>query len=46
VHQLELSVSARYKAEHDLRVYRREVEAELEEKARWGEVLRRHGLLA
>ncbi|BGP05508.1 hypothetical protein JCM10049v2_001314 [Rhodotorula toruloides] len=46
VQQLEQSVSARYKTEHDLRVYRRKVEAELEEKARWGELLRRHGLLA
>ncbi|BGP22351.1 hypothetical protein JCM10295v2_001230 [Rhodotorula toruloides] len=46
VQQLEQSVSARYKAEHDLRVYRREVEAQLVEKAQWGELLRRHGLLA
>ncbi|BGP13295.1 hypothetical protein JCM10213v2_001214 [Rhodosporidiobolus nylandii] len=42
---LQQAVSARFQAEHDLRRYRREVQAELEEKARWGELLRQHGLL-
>ncbi|GAA5850949.1 hypothetical protein JCM8547_009139 [Rhodosporidiobolus lusitaniae] len=44
--QLQAAVSGRFQAEQDLRKYRREVEAELEEKARWGELLRQHGLLA
>jgi hypothetical protein len=39
------AVSGRSQAEHDLRAYRREVQAELEEKERWGELLRQHGLL-
>ncbi|GAA5826318.1 hypothetical protein JCM11251_007252 [Rhodosporidiobolus azoricus] len=43
--QLHTAVSERYQAEHDLRQYRRQVEAELEEKARWGELLRQHGLM-
>ncbi|GAA6043638.1 hypothetical protein JCM8097_000848 [Rhodosporidiobolus ruineniae] len=43
--RLREAVSARYQAEHDLRQYRREVRAELEEKERWGALLRQHGLL-
>ncbi|GAA6000756.1 hypothetical protein JCM10207_004640 [Rhodosporidiobolus poonsookiae] len=43
--QLRDAVSARFQAEHDLRTYRREVQTELDEKARWGELLRQHGLL-
>ncbi|GAA5912911.1 hypothetical protein JCM6882_009511 [Rhodosporidiobolus microsporus] len=43
--QLQAAVSGRFQAEQDLRKYRREVQEELEEKARWGELLRQHGLL-
>ncbi|GAA6020403.1 hypothetical protein JCM8202_000056 [Rhodotorula sphaerocarpa] len=40
------AVSARFDAEHQLRLYRRQVQAELDEKERWGRLLREHGLLA
>ena len=44
--QLSQAVAARFDAEHQLRLYRRAVQAELEEKARWAVLLRQHGLIA
>ncbi|GAA5984437.1 hypothetical protein JCM11641_000137 [Rhodosporidiobolus odoratus] len=43
--QLHEAVTARYQAENELRNYRRAMQGELEEKTRWGELLRQHGLL-
>lgn len=44
--QLSQAVASRFEAEHQLRLYRRAVQAELEEKERWGALLRRHGLIS
>ncbi|TKA57036.1 hypothetical protein B0A53_00992 [Rhodotorula sp. CCFEE 5036] len=44
--QLSQAVAARFDAEHQLRLYRRAVQAELEEKAHWAVLLRQHGLIA
>ncbi|GAA5878601.1 hypothetical protein JCM3774_004078 [Rhodotorula dairenensis] len=43
--QLSQAVASRFEAEHQLRLYRRAVQAELEEKERWAVLLRQHGLI-